>query len=105
MEEGLDSLRRGTRLKSSFVPTMPDPPNFDSARLLKLRISYGLTQPAFARLLKVSPKTIQSWEQGTRRPAGTALRMLQMLESPGIFESMVKIRRMKKLPQVRREAL
>ena len=41
----------------------------------------------FARLLNVSPKTVQSWEHGTRRPSQAALRLIQLLEQNphGVF--------------------
>ena len=36
----------------------------------------------FARFLSVSPKTLQSWEQGGRNPSGTAARLLQVIDRP-----------------------
>src|SRR5258708_5872725 len=44
-----------------------------------------LSQAAFARLLHVSPKTVQGWEQGIRRPAHSAARLLQFIESPHLL--------------------
>jgi putative transcriptional regulator len=34
------------------------------------------SQVLFARFLNVSPNTIRSWEQGTRRPQGADLKLL-----------------------------
>jgi transcriptional regulator with XRE-family HTH domain len=38
-----------------------------------------MSQSAFARLLNVSTKTVQSWEQGTRKPSQATLRLIQVL--------------------------
>jgi putative transcriptional regulator len=42
------------------------------------RSRVGLSQQAFARLLGVSPRTIQDWEQGRRKPTGAAKTLLQV---------------------------
>ena len=44
------------------------------------RESTGMSQAVFARLLNVSPKTIQSWEQGQRVPSQAAQRMLHVFQ-------------------------
>ena len=36
----------------------------------------GLSQVAFARMLGISPRTIQEWEQGRRSPQGAALSLI-----------------------------
>jgi len=41
----------------------------------------GLSQPAFARLLGVSPRTLQDWEQGRREPTGAAKTLLRVAAS------------------------
>jgi hypothetical protein len=38
-----------------------------------------------ALLLNVSGKTVESWEQGLRKPSGPAARFLQLLEAPEGF--------------------
>ncbi len=45
-----------------------------------VRERLGLTQKAFARLLCVSVKTLQNWEQGSREPTGAAMRLLQVAD-------------------------
>jgi putative transcriptional regulator len=42
------------------------------------RSRVGLSQQAFARLLGVSPRTLQDWEQGRRKPTGAAKTLLQV---------------------------
>jgi putative transcriptional regulator len=40
------------------------------------RTKAGLSQPQFARLLGVSARTLQEWEQGRRQPSGAAQTLL-----------------------------
>lgn len=40
----------------------------------------GLSQTQFARLLGVSIRTLQQWEQGRRHPTGPARRLLAIAE-------------------------
>ena len=41
-----------------------------------IRRSLNASQVLFATFLNVSPNTIRSWEQGTRRPQGADLKLL-----------------------------
>lgn len=54
------------------------PPAMSAKAVVSLRQRFGLSQPAFASVLNVSLKTLQSWEQGNRRPSQAALRLLQV---------------------------
>ena len=45
------------------------------------RFKTGLSQPEFARLLGVSPRTLQDWEQGRREPTGAARMLLRVAAS------------------------
>lgn len=42
----------------------------------EIRESLNASQVLFARFLNVSPNTIRSWEQGTRKPQGADLKLL-----------------------------
>lgn len=42
------------------------------------RIKVGLSQAAFAKLLGVSVRTLQEWEQGRREPSGAARTLLRI---------------------------
>lgn len=42
------------------------------------RASTGLSQAQFARLLGVSARTLQDWEQGRREPTGAARTLLRV---------------------------
>ena len=61
-------------LRVTQVPSAPKP--MKPAEIRKIRESLHASQAVFARFLCVSPKAVQSWEQGIRRPQSTALRLL-----------------------------
>lgn len=42
------------------------------------REQLALSQAGFAQALHVSPRTLQAWEQGRRRPSGAALALLSI---------------------------
>jgi putative transcriptional regulator len=51
-----------------------------------IRKKLKLSQSAFAGLMGVSPRTIQDWEQGRRKPQGPAKSLLRIAEQhPEIF--------------------
>ena len=47
-----------------------------------------MSQAVFARVLNVSTKTVQSWEQGQRKPSQAALRLIQVFrhDPSGLLE-------------------
>lgn len=47
----------------------------------KLRENLGLSQIEFSKLLLVSVKTLQNWEQGRRHPHGPALALLTIIKN------------------------
>ena len=49
--------------------------------VMMTRQQLGLSQVAFARMLGISPRTIQEWEQGRRKPQGTALSLLRIAQA------------------------
>ena len=68
---------------------LPAPaPEFSSDEIRRLRqIIFQMSQPEFAIVLNVKPATLRSWEQGTRKPSDSALRLLQvLLEVPQIIK-------------------
>ena len=72
---GENSKLRVTRVK------VPPPPKPKSGKAItKLRKELNCSQAVFARVLNISPKTIQAWEQGVRRPSDAALRLLEVAE-------------------------
>jgi putative transcriptional regulator len=88
LEEGIRHAKGEITLKTTTLE-MPDrPPEVGAEELTELRPASGLSQAVFARLLNVSPKTVQSWEQGHRKPSQEALRLIQVFrqDPSGLLE-------------------
>jgi len=86
--EGIAHFRGEIELKVTTV-TVPDPPPaYNARRVRDLRSGLGFSQTYFSRLLNVSPKTLQSWEQGTRVPSKASARLLQLIENPHLLDSL-----------------
>lgn len=52
------------------------------------RAAVGVSQNEFARMLNVSIKTLQNWEQGRREPTGAAQTLLKIAAShPNVLRS------------------
>jgi putative transcriptional regulator len=47
----------------------------------RARLKTGLSQTQFAKLLGVSKRTLEQWEQGRREPSGAAKTLIKIAES------------------------
>jgi putative transcriptional regulator len=63
--------RDGTIEKDEIVPP-------ERAQVLAARAATGFSQAAFAKLLGVSVRTLQEWEQGRKLPSGAAATLLKV---------------------------
>ena len=53
----------------------------------------GLTQREFASVLHISPRTLQEWEQGRRKPSGPAKALIEIaLRHPEVILEDLKLR-------------
>lgn len=69
---------KGVR-KDLRTTTLPVPPKELSAKeIANLRARLNVSQAVFARYLNISPKTVQSWEQGHGKPNGASLKLLSL---------------------------
>ena len=64
---GLRELKRG---KTGRVTSV--------ASISRIREEMGLSQAQFARLMSISLRTLQEWEQGRRAPSGAARTLLEI---------------------------
>ncbi len=65
--EGIREIKRGEHGRLTSVPSVSS-----------VREKTGLSQAEFARLLGVSIRTLQEWEQGRRAPSGAARTLLMI---------------------------
>src|SRR5271155_3267606 len=82
LEEGIAHAKGERTLKTVAVPEAP--PEIDARTLVALRQAAEMSQAVFAKVLYVSPKTVQSWEQGLRVPSMAARRLIHLFTAqPG----------------------
>ncbi len=67
--DGIREIKRGEHGRVINVPTVSS-----------IREKTGLSQRQFAKLLGVSVRTLQDWEQGRRAPSGAARTLLRIAE-------------------------
>jgi len=54
------------------------------AQIKRIRENTHVSQAVFARLLNTSVSTVQKWEIGQKRPTGTALKLLHLVQQRGL---------------------
>ena len=68
----LDSVRQMKAGKAARVTEVP------LSAAAEARAKVGVSQSAFAKLIGVSLRTLQDWEQGRRQPTGAAQTLLRV---------------------------
>lgn len=87
LEECLAHAKGELTLATVRVPAPP--PKTDAKKIVSLRRKLHMSQTVFAATLNVSPRTVQSWEQGLRAPNEASLRLIQIIESnPVVVEKL-----------------
>lgn len=77
-QELLESVREGGAiLRQERRPSRAF--ELDEADVQAIRERYGLSQPKFAALMGISVGTLRNWEQGRRRPEGSARVLLRVV--------------------------
>ena len=66
----------GVDLRVTEIPAPPK--HLTPGEIRRIRLTLHASQSRFAFLLNVSPKAVQSWEQGLRRPRSAALKLLAL---------------------------
>lgn len=63
---------------------LPPVEPLEPAEIKRIRESSHVSQAVFARLLNTSLSTVQKWEIGQKKPAGTALKLLRLVQKRGL---------------------
>jgi putative transcriptional regulator len=79
LEQGLAHAKGDLTLRTTTLPA-PAPP-ISKSRVAAIRARMGMSQSVFASYLNVPTKTLQSWEQGQRRPKAGEARLLQLFDA------------------------
>ncbi len=80
LEEAIEYHRGNVNLRTEMI-FIPDAPKIYKPKdIKKLRDKLNFSQKNFAAWLNVSLNTVQAWEQGTRTPNHSALRLLEIFD-------------------------
>jgi putative transcriptional regulator len=81
-------------LRTTAFEIPEPPPSLSKKKIKVLREDVlGVSQPLFARILGVSPAAVKAWEQGAKKPSGTARRLMQLFErDPKILQTLTGLR-------------
>src|SRR5437588_8690727 len=91
LEDGIAHARGEPALKTVDVPAVP--PEIDAETPVALREEAAMSQAVFAKVLYVSAKTVQSWEQGVRVPSMASRRLIHIFaERPAVVCEVVGLR-------------
>lgn len=91
LEDGIRHANGEIVLKVTEVQIAKPPENFTPEEITQLRHRLKLSQAGFAKVLVVTNKTVQSWEQGQRTPSGSARRLMQLLQKPETLHNLVAL--------------
>ena len=64
--------------------TLPPVEPMRPAQIKRIRERSHVSQAVFAALLNTSVSTVQKWEIGQKRPTGTALKLLHLVQKNGL---------------------
>lgn len=88
LRESIAHARGELTLRTTKLPAPA--PRLSRRRVVALRKKLNMSQGVFASYLNVPTKTLQSWEQGARKPKASEARLLQIIEAaPGQVLSLV----------------
>jgi putative transcriptional regulator len=78
--ESVRQMKRGEAARVTHVKLSPTS---------EVRAKVGMSQSGFAKLLGVSVRTLQEWEQGRRKPSGAAQTLLTIaLKHPEVLREL-----------------
>jgi len=63
------------------LPTLHD---YSPAEVRRIRERTKTSQAVFAAVLNVGTTTVSAWEQGTKKPSGAAVKLLDLVERKGL---------------------
>lgn len=72
------AYHRGDRQLTVRDVALEPPAPMGAREVATVRAQLRVSQAAFARILNVSPRTVQAWESSARRPSDAALKLLSV---------------------------
>lgn len=92
IDEAIAMLDSGTKITLDRVHVPDRPKHMKPVEITGLREKkLCLSQSVLARLLNVSAKTVQAWEQDVNQPSGPCLRLLQIFrDQPEVVRGLLR---------------
>jgi len=81
---GLEEIKAHTEGEIQLKTTRVEihlPPHCDASTVKELRKDLRLSQHAFAKVMGVSPKTVEAWESARNVPSGSSCRLIEMIRN------------------------
>lgn len=85
LEEAIEFHKGKVKLRTKEVFIPGSPKNYRAEDIKKLRSKLEITQQELAAWLNVSLNTVQAWEQNSRKPSHSSLRLLEMFDKDFSF--------------------
>ncbi len=63
---------------------LPPKRPFRPEDIRRIRTTNNVSQAVFAAILGIGKTTVQQWEQGQKKPSGTAQRLLDLIDRKGL---------------------
>ena len=86
-------------MREMYELCLPPARAFGPSEISRIRSSTGLSQPVFARLLGVGKSAVAQWEQGQKKPGGSARRLLELFDSSASESPVFEMRQRQKARQ------
>jgi putative transcriptional regulator len=74
------AYEQGDKAKARSIVHEISTPRYGAKDVARVRKKYQLSQRTLALILNVSPRTVEAWESGKNKPAGSSVRLLYLLE-------------------------
>ena len=71
-------------LREFDVLCLPKVETFDAHHIQAIRKKAHVSQAVFAAYLNTTTSTVRQWEQGSKKPRGTSLKLLNLVATKGL---------------------
>ncbi len=73
-----------TTMREFDAMCLPPVKNYSAEDIKRIRTAQRVSQPVFAAYLNVTKSTVAQWEQGDKKPRGSSLKLLDLVERKGL---------------------
>jgi len=79
------------RVRVVTIPDIEPIADYSKEKIKEIRQKTNLPQKYFAELVGVSPRAVEAWETGKRKPTGSAKRLFQLIEKdPNVISTIMR---------------